>query len=68
MKYIRKFEAKFDFEVGEKTWSTAFKHFFKVISFTDRYIRIEDEDGNQGDFLIKDFIPETEYYKDKYEL
>ena len=62
------FESNYNYKIGERVWSTAFEKFYKVIDFSDRYIRIEGEYGNQGDFLIKDFIPEIEYNANKYNI
>ncbi len=53
---------------GEYVYSFAFKKIYKIVSTTDREIRIVDKNGFVGDFLIKDFIPEIEYQSNKYNL
>jgi hypothetical protein len=63
------FENKERFKPGEMCYSIAFNDFFKIIEVTDHdTIWIEDDDGNQAEFLIKDFIPEIEYNAKRYNL
>jgi hypothetical protein len=68
MKYIKTYEEKYNFKVGEYVWSTAFNKLYKLVNQTDNTLWIEDEDGNQAEFLKKDFIPEIEYKQLKYNL
>ena len=71
---ITKFERfennKERFKVGEYAIIVPFNNQrVKIIKVTDNAtIWIEDDDGNQAEFLIKDFIPEIEYNAKKYNL
>jgi len=63
------FENKERFKVGEYAICIPFKKLYKIIEVTDNNtIWIEDEDGHQAEFLIKDFVPEIEYDANKYNL
>ena len=70
MKYIKKYESTDEkFRVGEYVWSKAFNKKFKIVGITDRYLMIEDEEGNRAEFSDKhNFIPEIEYDASKYNL
>ena len=81
MKYIKTYENfsrtplvisnnKKRFKVGEYAIMVPFNNQrVKILEVTDHgTIWIENEDGNQAEFLIKDFIPEIEYQSNKYNL
>ena len=80
MKYISTFETRIwnevllknkeRFKVGEYAIMVPFNNQrVKILEVTDTgTIWIEDEDGHQAEFLIKDFIPEIEYLAKKYNI
>ena len=70
MKYLRTFEKdKYEFKIGEYVIWPPFKYRrVKVVGISECCLIIEDEYGYRGEFLKKDFIPETDYYAQKYNL
>lgn len=82
MKYIKTLEGfseklnaevlknKKRFKIGEYAIMIPFNNKrVKILEVTDNStIWIEDEDGHQAEFLIKDFIPEVEYNANKYNV
>jgi hypothetical protein len=68
MKYLKTYEEKYQFKIGEYVWSTAFNKKYKVIAINDKTLWIENEDGHRAEFLKKDFIPEIDYNISKYNL
>jgi len=68
MKYLKTYEDKYQFKIGEYVWSTAFNKMYKVVDITDRTLWIEDDNGYRAEFLKKDFIPEIDYNMSKYNL
>ena len=66
MKYLKYFENKI--KKGDKAYWKVFDEIVDVLDVDGTIITIKDKNGIIGDWLIKDFIPEIEYEKNKYNL
>ena len=71
---LKKFENfrninKDKFKIGEYAiWKPFDNERVKILDVTDNTIIIEDKNGNIGEWLIKDFIPEIDFLQKTYNL